>query len=229
MEVATRTIYALGSEAAPGQEPVFRHQMARMFRSGFLEAFSKVHPIVPALIYVPVVAYTGALGFGGTSPALAVLGLLGGLLFWTLLEYSLHRFLFHLPRRGPVSTWLYLTFHGVHHMYPDDRLRLVMVPTISLPLAVFFWIAFSSLLPPGVWQAAYAGLVAGYLGYDYSHWATHFLKLPKAGVLAPVAAIVRGQRRRHMRHHFADHDRGYGVSVGLWDHVFGTADPALRR
>jgi sterol desaturase/sphingolipid hydroxylase (fatty acid hydroxylase superfamily) len=26
-----------------------------------------------------------------------------------------------------------------------------------------------------------------------------------------------------MRHHFQNHERGYGVSAPFWDHVFGTA------
>ncbi len=229
MEVATRTIYAIGGEATPGQEPVFRHQTARMFNSGFLEAFSKVHPVVPGLIFVPVVAVALWFGLARATPAQAVVAIAGGLFFWSLLEYTLHRFVFHLPRRGPLSTWLYLTSHGVHHMYPDDPFRLVMVPSISGPLAVFFWAVFSNLMPDGVWQAAFAGLVGGYLNYDYSHWATHYLKLSESGPLAPLAKIVKGQRRRHMRHHFADHDLGYGVSTGFWDHVFRTADPALHR
>ena len=28
-----------------------------------------------------------------------------------------------------------------------------------------------------------------------------------------------------MRHHFQNHERGYGVSAPFWDHVFGTAPP----
>jgi sterol desaturase/sphingolipid hydroxylase (fatty acid hydroxylase superfamily) len=31
-----------------------------------------------------------------------------------------------------------------------------------------------------------------------------------------------------MRHHFQDHERGYGVSAPYWDKVFGTA-PKSRR
>ena len=40
--------------------------------------------------------------------------------------------------------------------------------------------------------------------------------------LAPVARWFKAARRRHLVHHFDDHARGYGVSTGLWDHVFGT-------
>jgi sterol desaturase/sphingolipid hydroxylase (fatty acid hydroxylase superfamily) len=35
--------------------------------------------------------------------------------------------------------------------------------------------------------------------------------------------LGRWLRELHMRHHFQDHDRGYGVSAPFWDHVFGTA------
>jgi dihydroceramide fatty acyl 2-hydroxylase len=33
---------------------------------------------------------------------------------------------------------------------------------------------------------------------------------------------MKEQRRRHMKHHFQDHTVGFGVSMPLWDHVFGT-------
>ena len=229
MEQAARTIYELGAHLPDGEEPVFRQQMARVFHNGFLEFFSQVHPIVPALLFVPVTL--GMLGLSvqadvGTAILPAVLG---GVLFWSLLEYTLHRWLFHLPIRGPLSRAMYLTFHGVHHMYPDDRMRLVMVPPISVPLAIVFWLVFSSLLPEGTWQAAFAGLVAGYLSYDYSHWATHFLRPKWAQRLGLLAPILKVQKRRHLRHHYGDHEKGYGVSTGLWDHVFGTVDHALDK
>lgn len=229
MDQSARTIYELGAHLPAGEEPVFRNQKARVFYNPFLEFFSQVHPIVPAVIFVPLALFTGFLSLQAGAGILAVPAFAGGLLFWTLLEYVLHRFVFHMPISGPVTRWMYLTFHGIHHMYPDDRLRLVMVPPISLPLAVFFWVLFSSTMPDGVWQAAYSGLVLGYLGYDYAHWATHFLRPKWAQRLGPLAPILKVQKRRHLRHHFGDHDKGYGVSVALWDHVFGTVDPALDK
>jgi sterol desaturase/sphingolipid hydroxylase (fatty acid hydroxylase superfamily) len=229
MEQAARTIYELGAHLPEGEEPVFRHEMARVFHNGFLEFFSQVHPVVPALMFVPVVLLTLGLSVQAGVGATILPAFLGGLFFWSLMEYVLHRFLFHMPVQGTLTRWLYLTFHGIHHMYPDDRMRLVMVPPISIPLAVLFWIAFSAVLPEGVWQASYAGLVTGYLAYDYSHWATHFLRPKWAARLGPLAPILKVQKRRHLRHHFGDHDRGYGVSTGLWDHVFGTVDPGLAK
>src|SRR3990170_7220573 len=117
------------------EQPVFRKKRARMFRSDFVEAFSKVHPIVPALLFVPALtwfAYRGALG-QGVVPWLTCFA--GGLLAWTFAEYALHRAVFHVKLRGPVSKFLYFYSHGIHHQYPDDYNRLVMVPVVSVPLA----------------------------------------------------------------------------------------------
>lgn len=198
-----------------------------MFRSDFLETFTKVHPIVPALLYVPVVLWAASRGFrmSGASALVGGLGLGGAL--WTLAEYVLHRFLFHIEPRGPVSRLIYFNLHGVHHEYPDDELRLVMVPAVSLPLAWLFFELFSAVLPGGLGQSAYGGFVAGYLVYDYSHWAVHHARAARVTWLGPWAAILASQRKRHLKHHFGDSSRGYGVSTGLWDHVFRTVDRSI--
>jgi sterol desaturase/sphingolipid hydroxylase (fatty acid hydroxylase superfamily) len=222
---ATETVYELGGAADTASGPVFRDEMARLFKSAFFEFFSRVHPVVPAGIFVPVVAWFGWQGVLDTGPLLAAALVLGGALVWTPVEYLMHRFIFHMKRTGPLSNWMYLTFHGVHHMYPDDALRLVMVPAVSIPLAFVFYGVFALTLPSGWASPAFAGFVLGYLAYDYSHFATHFVRPPKTGWLAPLARVMMEQKKRHMRHHFGDHEKGYGVSTGLWDHVFGTVDP----
>jgi dihydroceramide fatty acyl 2-hydroxylase len=38
----------------------------------------------------------------------------------------------------------------------------------------------------------------------------------------PRTALGKRMRELHMRHHFQDHERGYGVSAPFWDRVFGT-------
>ena len=49
-----------------------------------------------------------------------------------------------------------------------------------------------------------------------------------------VARILAGRRlgrwlrELHMRHHFQDHERGYGISAPYWDRVFGTAVKRAR-
>jgi len=210
---------------ADEEEPVFRKTQARMFRTAFMEFFSKVHPVIPAVLYVPMVLWFGWLGWQSQGVLSFVGSFIGGLLTWTLAEYLLHRFVFHISLRGPVSKFLYFYSHGIHHQYPDDYYRLVMVPPVSIPLAVIFYFAFHLPLPAPVAHAAFSAFALGYLGYDYIHFATHHVRPPRAKVLAPVAHLFRVARKRHMLHHFDNHARGYGVSASLWDHVFGTHDP----
>src|SRR3954452_15325537 len=140
-----------------------------MFDSPLLDRFTRVHPAIPVLIYVPVIlalALTGAerAGVGNT------LGLvLGGYAVWTLTEYWLHRIVFHFePERG-IGARLHWMLHGVHHDHPNDPLRLVMPPSASVPLATAFCLVFWLVLGDTYWMPFGAGFLAGYLAYDMIH------------------------------------------------------------
>jgi sterol desaturase/sphingolipid hydroxylase (fatty acid hydroxylase superfamily) len=204
------------------EDPVYRATIARMFRSDFLEFFSKVHPAVPAVLFAPVVVFATYGALRGLSVPLTLVGMAAGFFFWTFAEYVLHRYVFHIPLMGPLSKFLYFQSHGIHHQYPDDFYRLLMVPPVSVPLAAAFWGLFALVIPAPWAMAVFAGFTLGYLAYDYTHFAVHHLKPPRAAWLAPVATWFKAARKRHMVHHFDTHDKGYGVSTGFWDHVFGT-------
>src|SRR5579875_2403787 len=105
----------------------------RMFESEFFERLSRVHPAVPPAIFGPaiiVLLVEGVVhGAGWLTPA----WLLGGYVFWTLTEYWLHRLVFHFePERG-LGARLHWIIHGVHHDHPNDPMRLVMPPSVSVP------------------------------------------------------------------------------------------------
>ena len=191
-----------------------------MFASPLLDRLTRVHPAIPVVIYLPVIAVLfarGALEFG----ALTALALgLGGYAVWTLTEYWLHRAIFHFePQRG-LGARLHWMLHGVHHDHPNDRLRLVMPPSASIPLAALFLALFWAVLPAAGWQAFGAGFLAGYLFYDMLHFHVHHH--------VPKTAWGKRLRELHMRHHFQDGDRMFGVSAPWWDTVFGTAPPKQR-
>jgi len=114
-----------------------QNESVRMFKDDRLESLSHVHPAIPLVLYVPVVAYhllravRDGLLAGGAIVILFALGMF----LWTLTEYVMHRFVFHYE---PTSTWgrqLHFIMHGVHHDYPNDATRLVMPPSVSVPLA----------------------------------------------------------------------------------------------
>lgn len=185
-----------------------------MFQSRFLEFFSHVHPATPLVIYLPVIAYFLSQATRSGLTIVLVAGLFAlGVLFWTLLEYVIHRYVFHYEPRSRWGKFLHFMLHGVHHDYPNDASRLVMPPVVSIPLAVFFYgvisLAFGRFAP-----AVFAGLVFGYVCYDAIHYATHHF--------AMNSGILRKLKNYHLRHHYLDDHAGYGVSSPLWDYVFRT-------
>ncbi|HUI65455.1 MAG TPA: sterol desaturase family protein [Bacteroidota bacterium] len=191
-----------------------KDESARLFESNFLEIFTHVHWSVPIIVYLPVTVYCLFRAASVASVGAIIGGFLAGLFVWTLTEYLLHRFVFHYI---PKSLWgqrIHFLFHGVHHDYPQDSKRLVMPPVVSVPLAALFLGLFSLIFPAAYVPAIFAGFIFGYICYDEIHYATHHAPL-KNGVGLWL-------KHHHVRHHYLDPDRGFGVSTPLWDYVFGT-------
>jgi 4-hydroxysphinganine ceramide fatty acyl 2-hydroxylase len=233
--------------SSPSRETMSKHfvsnkdESVRMFRSETLERFTHVHPAAPHLIYVPLILLL--LWVSGVPGGTAALLLIGGLFLWTLVEYVLHRFLFHAPEAVMTGTHdivaslepgeavvprlpdfrhlSYFLMHGVHHEYPSDSKRLVMAPAVSIPLAVLFWFLFRGAFGAEAAPAAFAGFLVGYLIYDTTHYAVHHRSVP--------TGFGKLLRRHHHRHHFANPDEDYGVSSPLWDVVFGTFSGVSKR
>ncbi len=195
-----------------------RDESARLFKSDFLELFTHVHWSVPIIMYLPVVAYCLWKASGepvvGTMEAVAMV--LAGMFIWTLTEYLLHRFVFHYVPTSRIGQRIHFLTHGVHHDYPNDSKRLVMPPLVSIPLAVLFYSLFHFLTGPAFVWPFFAGFIFGYICYDEIHYATHH---------APMRGKV-GQflKHHHVRHHYQNPEKRFGVSSPLWDYVFGTSE-----
>jgi 4-hydroxysphinganine ceramide fatty acyl 2-hydroxylase len=189
-------------------------ESTRMFKSDLLEALSKVHFMVPVYLFVPVI-------LGSTYLALFVknIGILTylefffiGLFVWTFTEYIMHRFVFHYVPKNKIGLRLHFIFHGVHHDYPSDAKRLVLPPSVSIPLATGFYFLFDAILPPNYIFGFFPGFILGYLFYDISHYAIHHFNF-KGNIWKKI-------KQHHMQHHYQSPDRGYGVSSPLWDKIF---------
>lgn len=192
-----------------------KNETVRMFESNFMEFFSHVHPATPVILYGPIIALMLYLAF--VQKGLSFLAVLGffviGVLTWTLLEYVIHRYVFHYEPKTRVGKLLHFIMHGVHHDYPNDATRLVMPPIISVPLAVVFYVVF--ILTLGRFApAALAGFGFGYVCYDTIHYAAHHFAMKRG--------VWRWLKQYHLRHHYHDDQAGYGVSSPLWDYVFNT-------
>ncbi len=191
-----------------------KDETVRMFKNDFLEKLSHIHYSVPLFIFLPVIGYFGYKSvFVYHLPILSLIGyFLLGLFIWTLTEYVLHRFVFHWLPPGKIGARMHFIFHGVHHDYPSDSKRLVMVPTISIPLSALFFFLFKLAIGPVLVAPFFMGFLAGYLFYDMLHYAIHHYNFKSKFWL--------NLKHHHMLHHYKDMDHGYGVSSKIWDYIF---------
>jgi sterol desaturase/sphingolipid hydroxylase (fatty acid hydroxylase superfamily) len=182
-----------------------------MFKSGLLEGLSKVHFTVPLYIYVPTVGFFIYKSFSEGISGLTFIAYMAlGLAIWTATEYVLHRFIFHYIPRQKWALRLHFIFHGVHHDYPRDKMRLVMPPSASIPLAILFYSLFAWLIKDKAsLHAFFPGFLIGYLIYDMLHYAMHHHNF-KSGLMKRV-------KQHHMLHHYQDATKGFGVSTAIWD------------
>ncbi|NNF22239.1 MAG: fatty acid hydroxylase [Saprospiraceae bacterium] len=187
-----------------------------MFESNFLDKFSRVYWFVPLIIFVPVIiyfVYDSIVNKGMTTGTTAGL-FFAGLVIWTVVEYLFHRFVFHYEPESRFGRKIHFMIHGVHHSYPNDSLRLVMPPILSIPLSTGFYFLFLLIFSVNT-SPIFAGFILGYLAYDMIHYGTHHAHFMKARWFLAV-------KQHHMRHHFQDPDAGFGVSSALWDKIFRT-------
>jgi sterol desaturase/sphingolipid hydroxylase (fatty acid hydroxylase superfamily) len=192
----------------------------RMFENDVLDKLSRVHPAVPVVLFVPAILTLFVLGVDRLGEV-ALAWVAAGYVFWTLLEYWLHRVVFHFAPADGLGARLHWIIHGVHHDHPNDPMRLVMPPSVSVPLALMFYGGFLVVLGSDRAMAFGAGFLAGYLVYDMTHFCLHHR--------VPATRVGRRLREHHLRHHFQDSTRGFGVSSPVWDRVFGTSPRGRHR
>ncbi|XP_065676369.1 fatty acid 2-hydroxylase isoform X2 [Hydra vulgaris] len=210
----------------------------RLFDSDFIEFFSKTKWWMIPLIWLPIaiiiqfysttrvyqnfvsefytsekkVAYFFSFGF-----------FLLGIPLWSLSEYILHRYLFHM--QPSAESWFFITLHfllhGQHHKVPFDSNRLVFPPVAAGILAtpIFFFLNF--ILPYGLGGCTMAGMLVGYIMYDLIHYYLHHGS-PDRG------SYMHSLKHYHVLHHFDDHNSGFGISSKVWDYPFSTVNKKLK-
>jgi sterol desaturase/sphingolipid hydroxylase (fatty acid hydroxylase superfamily) len=186
-----------------------------MFKWPWLDRLSRVHHLVPVAIFVPAIIVLFAVSVTRLG-VLAIIALVaGGYAFWTLFEYWLHRIVFHFEPAEGLGARLHWIIHGVHHDHPNDPKRLVMPPSVSVPLALIMFGLFVLVLGAPAAYMFMSAFLASYLFYDELHYYLHHGR--------PTTWAGRKLRELHMRHHFQDDTIGYGISAPWWDTVFGTS------
>lgn len=193
---------------------------ARLFKNQYLEYLTKTHPFVIWGMYLPIIGFM--FYFSATKLSLTVLQagfiFVGGMIFWSLFEYTTHRFVFHFFAESERAKKIVYLIHGNHHEYPRDKERLFMPAVPSLIIAstlfsIMYAVSFVFNVSTGVF-AFFPGFLMGYLIYGSMHYAIHAWN--------PPFKWMKPLWRNHHLHHYKNEEMGFGVSSTLWDHIFGT-------
>ncbi len=193
----------------------------QLFNNPILEKLSRTHISVPLIIFG---VYSVALLYWSvTHTSLSVGSTIGlfflGLFSFTLVEYLMHRFVYHVSTHTEWRRKFQYTAHGVHHEFPKDKDRLAMPPLLSITVATVLLLLFR-LVMGDLTFAFLPGFLVGYAAYLAIHYIVHIYQPPKN--------FLRALWINHSIHHYKDGDSVFGVSSPLWDYVFGTMKPRNR-
>jgi dihydroceramide fatty acyl 2-hydroxylase len=179
--------------------------------------------------FTPWYFYTAAvlcLAFVASGRGLSVSSLvvlLGcGFLSWGLIEYVLHRFIFHYDARSRVGRKLLYHAHISHHENPEATSRHLASLFLSTPVGGAYWLL--AWAATGSWPAAsylLIGMAAGYLSYQVLHFHCHHGR--------SRLRLLRYLRQYHLLHHYKTPEQRFGVTSPLFDLVFGTFRPVVDR
>ncbi|PIN24095.1 Sphingolipid fatty acid hydroxylase [Handroanthus impetiginosus] len=199
-------------------QPIVTKETPRLFANGFIEFLTRTRWWAIPLIWLPVVCWSVSSSINnGIHPYHVAPTVIAGIFLWTLLEYSLHRFLFHIKTKSYWGNTLHYLIHGCHHKHPMDGLRLVFPPAVTAILLVPFWNLIKLLVSAPYSPAFFGGGLLGYVIYDCTHYYLHHGK--------PLKGLSYRLKRFHMNHHFRIQNMGFGITNTFWDRIFGTLPP----
>jgi len=200
----------------------FQHGKATIFKNPFLEKLTKTTPRSNIIVYGIAIAIMIYIAIDLIElTVIQVTGLfIFGVLFWTLAEYLLHRFVFHWINEAKWSQRFHFIMHGSHHDFPRDEERLLMPPVPGLIMGGMLFVVFYCIFwLLGISQLTFGffpGFFSGYLMYSFVHRATHINRPPNR---------FKHIWYHHSLHHYKYPDKAFGVSSPFWDKVFGTMPP----
>jgi sterol desaturase/sphingolipid hydroxylase (fatty acid hydroxylase superfamily) len=136
-----------------------------------------------------------------------------GMNLWFLAEYLLHRFaMHHLHGRGIMSRE-HLEHH-VHSSWSFDVTHLMSWTGVAVVGGLVWFPIGWAVAGTAVGILLAVGWALGYAFYEFQHARCH--------LAPPRGSYGRWVRRHHFQHHFGAPMSNHGVSIPVWDQVFGT-------
>jgi len=170
----------------------------------------------PLFIYTAVALCLGFVAAGqGLTKSNTFLLLVSGFFSWSLIEYGLHRFVFHYHAKTRLGRKLLYQIHLSHHDDPTATNRIFASLFLSVPLAAAYWLLVWTITAS--WAATsylFIGMSAGYFFYEWLHFQCHHGQ--------SRLRILRYLRKYHLLHHYKTPELRFGVTSPLFDLMFGT-------
>jgi sterol desaturase/sphingolipid hydroxylase (fatty acid hydroxylase superfamily) len=130
-----------------------------------------------------------------------------GFASWTLLEYFVHRVLYH-------NVPFFKEQHDAHHAAP--RAFIGAPPVIGILLIFLITFVPAATASRLAADGLTIGMLAGYMAYMFLHHISHhWPPLPASSCLFQL-------RRHHALHHYHRLEGNYGITTVFWDYVFRT-------
>lgn len=194
----------------------------RMFKNPILEFLSLSGPKMMTTFHIIVsglTIYAGTQIHPNVTLPYILLFFAIGFVTWSITEYLMHRFVFHLESKNKAVKAFHYAMHGYHHAVPHDTNRLFMPPVPALIFLALFFGIFYLIFWKYTWFFL-PGFEIGYLIYSRMHYLMH--------IRTPKNAYLKKMWEHHANHHYKDEDKGFGVSSDLWDRVFNTMPKKLE-
>lgn len=153
---------------------------------------------------------------------------LGLVACWTFTEYFFHRFMLHrelnldldAPADGKQNAAIFSS-HVHHHVFTNQKHRIVLNMPMYCRYISYATPILLLLLPLSEMFSLGFGWIGGSVIYDLCHYAFHH------GPDLPFPWF-ESMKAAHMRHHYRDNSKEFGVTVPVWDSVFSTSRGALE-
>ena len=179
--------------------------------------------LMPVWVYTVVAVVLGLLSYDREFSWRQNLALvISGILSWILIEYGLHRFIFHYSARSSFGKKFIYAAHLSHHEDPRALRGIFSGFTLSAPVAlVYGLLLYGTTGSAHVTSFLLIGVAVGYITYQLLHYQAHHRK--------PRLRILRYLQAYHLLHHYRTPELRFGVTTPILDLVFGTFRPVTRR
>jgi len=181
-----------------------------------LENFSRYPWWYIFIMWPPFIVFAMNISFQSAGFIKTPLLFCCGCLSWAIIEYILHRFVFHMYTTTTFWNQFHLFAHGIHHLTPNDSSRLTFPPMFSFVIASIIYQVTNFIRHETGIHGFLAGLAFGFMLYDAIHFYFHHGDAPW------LPGFLKKMKSAHLNHHYKDDTTNFGVTSQLFDYVFGT-------